>query len=271
MSDIGRDLLQDARVLGRQLRPDLDAALAAVSARSKRERARPGRKRAVAVALACAAVAVLAVPGLARLHHSGGGIGPGSRARAQSPATFSAAVAQPAGDTLEPAVVLSRANVLASPVSGRGRSAVSAAGATPCAAAALTLEIAFDSAQFGVGQPVAVTQVLRNTSAVTCGVPLDACRSDVSILGPDGAPVYASAADPTWLCAAAPSIVALAPGGIARLTFTWRPASEQALPPATGGVAASAGRYTVVASWGGLAPALQAIPRHLDIGQFGQS
>ena len=271
MSSPDRDLLQDARVLGRRLEPDLEAAMDRVSARVRAPRPHHrGRRRALlAVATGAAALLAIAIPGQAllpgRAVASQNGV---AAASSSGPYEISAVAVQP----VEPAVSLSRAQVLSSRAGTGVTSASPGAGVAACSPAALTLEIAFDRAQFDPGRPVAISQVLRNTSSATCGVLLDACRASITVDGPDGAPVYASGADAGWMCATAPSTVALAAGGIARLTFTWPPASCPGPVPGCDHAPLPVGRYTVDAVWGGAPDStVTALPRHLDIGDARQA
>ena len=273
MSPLEHDLLEDARVLGRQLRPDLDAARDGVSARVHRPaQAVPQQHRgwrAPALAGVALALVAVAIPALAAVGAPGRTL-PGGPTAGTGSTVVAAEVRGTGLQPVEPALALSRAHEVGVASSG-APTAPPVTGLAACAGAGLTLEIAFDRAQYTQGQAVAISQVLRNTGAQACSVPLDPCRASIAIRGSDGAPVYASGADPTWLCAAAPTTVALAPGGMARLTFTWRPGSCPLGSPPCGRATVALGRYTVDASWGGLDAPLNALPRHLDIGAARQS
>lgn len=263
-----RRLLADARVLGRRLEPDLDAAFTEVTARASRRRDRRGTRSA----LALSAVLLLggALPAIAALRAAAGRT------------THGVAAGNPSGDVtgsraalgvaiIEPAVAISRGQVAPSRLHLPSTSAVAAAtDLEPCAVSDLTIEMAFDSPAYDVGQPVGVTQVLRNGANRPCSVPLDACRSSISILDASGLTVYASGADTSWVCASAPTTVALAPGGTATLTFAWRDGGTCVNPACPGG-AARAGRFTVEATWAGLPNEAQPLPRHVQVGRLLQS
>ena len=246
----GRDqVLEGARVVGRGVHPNLEVALAGVRGRAaqRADRARRGRRVLATVALGCAVLA--AAPVLASR---------GEPAAGPAGATPVAAVHQAIQPppVLQPAVAFSRARVAPA---GVGAPTADGTGAAACPVAGVSLEMAMDQDVYVPGQPVAVDLVLRNTTATACGVPLDPCRSGITVTAADGAVAYASGADTSWLCSAVPSEVALAPGGIARLTFTWSPLTCSSLPVPC----APPGRYRVDGAWAG--SDFLALPRHMVI------
>jgi hypothetical protein len=261
------DLLRDARVLGRTLRPDLDLARRDVGHRAAAAR-RPKRRVPAAPWIGAAlVVAALAVPGWALARpgakpHAGPGAVAASTSGAPAVAGLSARI--------QPAVELDRARLAASVVRDGGGSQPGVAGPLPstCSVDQLALEIAFESDQYELPQPIQVSEVLRNTSTRACTVPLDACHSSITVHAPSGALVYASGADPAWTCATSPANLQLAAGGSARLTFTWSP---RPCLDVRSGCATGPGRYVVDATWAGFPVPIGALPRHLLVGGALQS
>ena len=259
-------LLEDARVVGRRLAPDVDGALRRVLDRAQQPSAarRRGSRRFALPALAVALACLAALPGLA-IASRGGSPSPARAASVATSDVGSSLVVQPAvAVTVSP-----RAHELAA----ARRGDVALPSARPCDPAALSLETAFDRAVYTTGDPVAVTLVTRNASGAACSVSLNPCLSGITIRSEDGAVAYASGADASWVCSAGTSTAALAPGGIARLTFRWTP------PPCLAGAATCAagalpGTYRVDANLAGSGGDLSspgrvfwlaALPRHLVV------
>ncbi|MEA2682876.1 MAG: hypothetical protein QOK05_1204 [Chloroflexota bacterium] len=277
MTDQLDRLCEDARITGRQLAPDVGPALEAVMRRSALRRGQTRARRRVAipslVVLVLAALA--AVPGMALTSHVGAGPVPPLAAAANARPAAAGVLVQPAMAVVPPRPGRGSTQPLLLNVPGQGQAP---GGSRVCSPGQLSLEIAFDRAVYAPGDAVAVTLVTRNSSAATCTLPTDPCLSSITISSRSGAVMYASGADPRWICAPARSQVVLVPAGIAELTFTWAP------PGCTGAVGctegSSPGTYVVGANWtgapsdadAGAAPfSLVALPRHLVVGAGIQS
>ena len=248
------EVLEAGRVLGRSLHPDTAAALQTVGLIAASRRARRRVRRNVGVVLAASGVLVV---GAALFGRSVPPVR--SDTASATPVSAPAEVAEPG--LVQPAVALVRARVASPIIPVAGATGPAPVALQSCDRAHLSLELALAQDTYAPGQATVAALVLRNTGAATCGVPVDPCRSGITVSAPDGSTVYASGADGTWRCATAASLLAVAPGGIARLTYTWTGADCVALQGLCG---SPNGRYRVDGAWamGPEAP-LSPLPRHL--------
>ena len=249
-------LLEDGRVLGRALHPDLQSAYSAVSQRAAIE---AGRRRGPHLARVLAVTAFAAVAALAA---SAIGSRPGSPSPSGLP---NVALAEAAATDVQGSLEVHGAGVVSMALAAEPvTSPRLAAGTRDCAEGSLSLELALDRDVYVAGSVVRVDLVLRNNGAQACRITVDPCRSGISVTGTDGGLVYASGADPTWRCAGAASTVLLARGGIATLGFDWgRKPCE--MTSTCGQADVRPGRYRVDAEWATVDSPLVARPRHLVI------